>query len=121
MEVTTGLCLLGQPVGSPDFAAEFNAEHLSTNRAEAARLLAAVLDRHTALRLFTQCTLHKLPHLLGTEMLYSDNLVNGAEWDTWDSPLSRGVDSMVDGFLAELTGCKLIPNDSQLIAYVTIA
>ena len=52
-EVTSGLRLLGQPLGSADFAEKFNAEQLEQNRADMARLLAAVPDRHTAMRLFS--------------------------------------------------------------------
>ncbi|KAL7548493.1 hypothetical protein ACHAWF_011778 [Thalassiosira exigua] len=64
-EVVSGLRLLGQQVGSSDFATEFNALQIEANKADAETILQTVQDRHTSLRLFTQCTLHRLPHRWG--------------------------------------------------------
>ncbi|KAL7532099.1 hypothetical protein ACHAWF_004011 [Thalassiosira exigua] len=120
-EVVSGLRLLGQPVGSSDFATEFNARQIEANKADAETLLRTVPDRHTALRLFTQCTLHRLPHLLGSEVLYAHDPTARQQWDAWISPLSKSIDAMAEGFIAKLTGRSSIPADSLLIAYITIA
>ena len=117
----SGLRLLGQPVGSSDFATEFNALQIEASKAAAETLLRTVQDRHTALRLFTQCTLHGLPHLLGSEVLYAHDPSERQKWDAWVSPLSKGIDAMVEGFIAKLTGRTSVPADSLLIAYITIA
>ena len=45
-------------------------EKMEENKKDAAKLLLVVSDRHIALRLFEQCTLHKLPHLLVLEVMY---------------------------------------------------
>ncbi|KAL7528024.1 hypothetical protein ACHAXR_002233, partial [Thalassiosira sp. AJA248-18] len=66
-EVCDGLCLLGQPIGSLEYAIKFFDDRMAENAATATKLLEAVPDHQTALRLFSQCTLHKLPHLLGSE------------------------------------------------------
>ncbi|KAL7531115.1 hypothetical protein ACHAWF_003634, partial [Thalassiosira exigua] len=120
-EVMSGLRLLGQPVGSSNFATEFNALQMEANKADAEALFRTVPDRHTALRLFTQCTLHRLPHLLGSEVLYAHDPTVRQQWDAWVSPLSESIDTMADGFIAKLTGRSSIPADSLLIAYITIA
>lgn len=70
MEIVTGICLPGQPHGSLSFARSFFAQRLQENMANATKLFETVSDHQTAIRLFSQCTLHKLPHLLGSEVLY---------------------------------------------------
>ena len=70
MAVTDGVCLLGQPLGSLTYAQGFYAKKMVENLKDAAKLLSVVSDKHMALRLFTKCTLHKLPHLLGLEVMY---------------------------------------------------
>ena len=121
VEITTGLRLLGQPLGSTTFAKDFFASKLEENMADSSRLLDAVPDPHTALRLFSQCALHKLPHLLGSEVMYCFQESSYERWNDWAGPLSVGIDTMVGDFLARLTQRPSIPLDSQLIAYMTIA
>ena len=53
-----------------EFAQLFFDERLEANKADATKLLDTVTDHHAALRLFAQCTLHKLPHLLDSEVVY---------------------------------------------------
>ncbi|KAL7543814.1 hypothetical protein ACHAWF_011480 [Thalassiosira exigua] len=120
-EIMLGLRLLGQPVGSSNFAIDFNALQIKANKAGAEKLLRTVPDRHTALRLFTQCTLHRLPHLLGSEVLYAHDPAVRQQWDAWVSPLSKSINVMAEGFIAKLVGRSSLPADSLLIAYITIA
>ena len=70
-EEICSLRILGQPVGSTTFAEEFFQKRLEENKRDVAKLLKTVPNHHMALRLFAQCTLHKLPHLLGVEVMYS--------------------------------------------------
>ena len=103
VEVTTGLRLLGQPLGLVTFAKQFFIDRLKANLADSSRLLEVVPDPHTALRLFSQCTLHKLPHLLGSEVMYYFQESTYERWSDWTGPLSVGIDQMVNAFLAKLT------------------
>ena len=61
---------VGTAVGISDLCSRFSYNEDEENEKDAAKLLLVVLDKHTALRLFSQCTLHKLPHLLGSEVMY---------------------------------------------------
>ena len=70
LSVTDCLRLLGQPLGSLTYTRGFYVKKVEENKKDAAKLLEVVSDRHTALRLFAQCTLHKLPYLLGLEVIY---------------------------------------------------
>ena len=53
VEVTDGLQLFRQPLGSVDFAKFFFGERLRENEADATKLLVYVSDHHTALYLYT--------------------------------------------------------------------
>jgi hypothetical protein len=70
VELTTGFCLLGSSIGSPDFALEyFNAQ--LTDVQDCIELMStAIFDLHNKLCLFSQCLIQKLPHLLGCDVLY---------------------------------------------------
>ena len=88
---------------------------MEENKKDTAKLLSVFFDRHTALHLFGQCTLHKLPHLLGSEVMYCFH-----ETGYRDGILSIGIGNMVNDFLAKLMFRDSIPPDSLLIAYIAI-
>ena len=54
----------------PLLATQFFTEKIHNNNVDVTKLLATVGNHQTALRLFAQCTLHKLHHLLGSEVMY---------------------------------------------------
>ena len=96
-------------------------DRIQANLEDSAKLTDNVPDPHTTLCLFAQCTLHKLPHLLGSDVMYCFSKTNYEWWTDWVPPLSMGIDSMVNSFLTHLTCRTFIPQDSLLIAYMTIA
>ena len=121
VEVTTGLRLLGQPVGGEAFCITFMKKKLENNIQQCQKLLTTVTDHHTALALFSRCTLHKLPHLLGSEVLYRANSYPDSGWDNWKGPLAHGINEMVRNFLASISGVAAIPDTALRIAYIAIA
>ena len=70
IKITTGLRLLGQPLGSTLFDRSLFLDRPQANVEDSANLVNIVPGPHTALRLFTHYTLHKLPYLLGSEVMY---------------------------------------------------
>ena len=84
VEVTTGFRLLGTPVGSPEFADDFFAQKLEGVRNHAKLLHAGVEDLQTRLRLFSQCSIQKLPHLLGADIMHIMPLrsFRGEDWSS---------------------------------------
>ena len=62
--VTYGLCLLGQP------EQEFFTKKMKENEVDIKKIPSVVSDRHTILRIFGQCILYNLPHLLGLGGIY---------------------------------------------------
>ena len=83
-ELTTGFRLLGSPVGSPTFAREFFNDKLSNVQTSITLLSAAITDPQTKLRLFLQCLIQKLPHLLDCDVLYHfDPNDTPPDWTDW--------------------------------------
>ena len=121
VKITTGLCLLGQPLRSTSFARSFFTDRLKANLEDSAKPVKTVPGPHTALRFFTQCTIHKLPHLMGSEVMYCFSETNYEWWSDWVGPMVVGIDDMVNSFLTCLTCRTYIPQYSLLISYVTIA
>jgi hypothetical protein len=50
----------------------------------------AITDRHTKLRLFLQCLIQKIPHLLGSNVLYHyDTDKPPPNWTNWNGLLTN--------------------------------
>ncbi|KAL7531883.1 hypothetical protein ACHAXR_004291 [Thalassiosira sp. AJA248-18] len=92
--VVTGIRLLGQPIGSPHFAKQFFQRRLRENLDDANKLLEVVSNHHTALALFAKCTLHQLPHLLASEVMYQLHTRGYTGWDDWNGYLATGIDNI---------------------------
>ena len=56
--------LLGAPVGSEAFAEALQLKKVNTTREDAIMLEKVIPDKQTRPRIFKQCTIQKLPHLL---------------------------------------------------------
>ncbi|KAL7529537.1 hypothetical protein ACHAXR_009934, partial [Thalassiosira sp. AJA248-18] len=84
VELVSGFRLLGSPVGSQDFARDFFAEKIAATTKNADALAAGFADLQTRLRIFKQCTIQQLPHLLGAEVMHFLPLdFDGADWRCW--------------------------------------
>ena len=67
-----------------------------------------VPNLQTRLRLFAQCTIQKVPHLLGAEVMHSLPLdFDAHNWEEWNGPLTSNVDSQIATFLGDLTGREI--------------
>ena len=85
----------------------FLQEKRKENEKGAAKLLSVVSDRHTALRLFGQYTLHKLPYLLGLKGMYYFQETVYERWDEWRGPLSLAL--ITWSMISSLSSCLEIP------------
>ena len=74
---------MGQPLGSLTYGCGFYAKKIEENEKDATKLLSVVSDKHTALCLFAQYTLHKLPYVLGSEVVYCFQEMAFERWDEW--------------------------------------
>jgi len=73
------------------------------------------------LRLFSQCTIQKVPHLLGAEVMHLLPLdYDARHWEEWKGPLTERVDGQIVSFLEDLTG-REIPQTSLLLSQISVA
>jgi hypothetical protein len=122
IELTTGFCLLGTPVSSHTFADNFYDNRLTEIFSSLDPLEQAIPDIHTRLKLFNQCILQKLPHLLDSAIMHSYP-INDTDnpWYNWDGNLSFGIDSLLHCFLRTTLNIDhkdYLPTYSILIAHI---
>ena len=79
-------------------------------------------DAHTRLRIFIQCTIQKLPHLLGADIMHCLPLATfkGENWLSWGGPLVEGIDSIIHDFLATITSQQQLPSHAIIIANISV-
>ncbi len=68
VELLDGSKLLGTPIGSYSFAHEFYKEQILAVTTALNNLTQNITDIHTHQKLFTTCTIQKLPHLLDSNV-----------------------------------------------------
>jgi hypothetical protein len=66
-----GFRLLETPIGSHSFAHEYYNEQISAVTTALNNLTKNIADIHTHLKLFTTCTIQKLPHLLNSNIMHN--------------------------------------------------
>jgi hypothetical protein len=89
VELTTGIRLLGQPVGSATIASDFFDRRIDDVKKYVTSLLDNITDQQTRLRLFSQRIIQKFPHLLSADVLFhlpTDN--PNPPWEEWNGPLT---------------------------------
>ena len=103
VELTNGFRLLGTPVGSASFARNFYDEQLKSTNDEAKKLTERIPDLHTRLKLFSQCTINKLPHLLDSDVMHNHSpAFDNDLWYNWNGHLTQGIDTIIQSFLTSL-------------------
>jgi len=87
VELTTGFRLLGQPIGSATFASDFFDRRIDGVKKIITSLLDNITDQQTRLRLFSQCIIQKLPHLLSADVLFHLPMDNPTPpWEEMEQP-----------------------------------
>jgi hypothetical protein len=122
VELTHGFCLLGHPVGSATFVNEFFTKCISIVKKCIVSLNDSISDQQTKLRLFSQCIIQKIPHLLSSDVLYhlpTDN--PNTPWEEWNGPLTNATDEILQSFLQTLLNVQHLPNYATLISQLGIS
>jgi hypothetical protein len=112
VELTSGFRLLGQPVGSATFASNFFDRHIADIRRNI-----NISNQQTHLRLFSQCIIQKLPHLLSADVLFhlpTDH--PDPPWKKWNSPLTSNIDSVIKWFFSSLLTTPDFPEYATLLS-----
>jgi hypothetical protein len=115
-EVTTGLRILGCPIGSNDFCKSFITKILHKARAANASIIAGLSDDQTILQLLKICTSHKMTHLFASDVISSDASSLPDSWTNWESEMVTSFTNMLDSTIAEITRQPTLPRHSSLIA-----
>ena len=122
VELTSGFRLLGHPVGSASFASSFFAKCTDTVKKCVDTLSTSISDPQTRLRIFSSCLLQKIPHLLSSDIMYHlppDD--PNPPWETWNGPLTRTTDAIIQAFLANLLETTDIPDYAINIAQLGLS
>ncbi len=117
VELTSGFRLLGQPVGSATFASNFFDCHIADIRRNITSLLDNISDQQTRLRLFSQCIIQKLPHLLSADILFhlpTDH--PDPPWKEWNGPLTSNINSVIKWFFSSLLTTLDFPEYATLLS-----
>jgi hypothetical protein len=122
VELLSGFRLLGHPVGSPYFAREFFTTCLRTVTSNLDSIHSSIDDEQTKLRLFSQCIIQKIPHLLSSDILYHlPTDIDNPPWEEWNGPLTAATDSIIQSFLSRLLQCREFPERSILISQLGLS
>jgi hypothetical protein len=121
-ELTTGFRLLGSPVGYPAFAREYLNTQLIDIQTCITTMSIAITDQHTKLRLFSQCLIQKIPHLLGCDVLYQhyDTDEPPPDWTDWNGPLTLATNHINARFISDTIGVTTLSHHALLIAQLSL-
>ncbi len=117
IKLTTGCRLRGSPIGSASFAKQYFNKQLNQVQQCIFLMTTAISGPQTRLQIFSQCLIQKLPHLLGSNVLYHYNISNPPPiWTDWNSPLTSATDEIIKSFLATLLTLHNTPHHALLIS-----
>jgi len=106
----------GTPIGSPAFATKYYNQQLRNVEAATEALTKNITDLHMRLKLFTTCTVNKLPHLLDSDIMHNlPSNFDNENWHNWNGPLTRGINSIIGRFLK-----TILDHDDDLPTYSTL-
>ncbi len=121
-EFITGFRLLGSPAGSPAFAREYFNTQLIDIQTCITTMSNAITDQHTRPRLFSQCLIQKIPHLLGCDVLYHyDTDEPPPDWTNWNGSLTSGTNHIIARFISDTIGVTTLPHHALLIAQLSLS
>ncbi len=116
-EITDGFRLLGTPIGSTSFINEYFLQQLHTVNKQCILLTQQISDLQTHIKLFNTCTLQKLPHLLGSNIMHNlPNDFNPSLWQSWNGPLTQGINQLINTFLQQLSTTDNNPEHAKCIS-----
>jgi hypothetical protein len=121
-ELTSGVRLLGQPIGSREFIDSFLQQSLDSFQTDIHRLNQGFPDLQSRSTIFRFCTRPTIDHLLASDFLNNATLLFTSDATHFDSHVTRTIDNLTQTFVQRLTAYR--PNtqaDSPLPAHtVTI-
>jgi hypothetical protein len=101
VEVVDGLRVLGCPIGSISFCQHFLHKALTQAKSDTTKLSTSLESLQTILRLYSICSVHKLTHLFGCDVIDTnfDNL--HPDIHLWNSDLTDDFSQMTEGVITK--------------------
>ncbi|KAL7502262.1 hypothetical protein ACHAXN_000775, partial [Cyclotella atomus] len=120
VEVVDGLRVLGSPVGSPSFCQAFLHSALTKATNDATKITTSLDSLQTILRLYSVCTVHKLTHLFGCDVLNTDFTSLPRDIHLYNSNLTDNFSQMTETILTDITNSISLPTHAHIIANMSI-
>ena len=121
INLTSRFRLLVTPVGSTEFTEEFFMRQVAKVCHNTTSLGTSVPNLHTRLQIFVQCTIQKLPHLLGANIMHRLPLDwDACHWQEWSGPLTVAINEIIHNFLDKLIGRESLPEYALLVYQLSV-
>jgi hypothetical protein len=114
-EVTDGLPGLGCPIGSTSFCKAFLMKSL-TNAKSDAKIASSLESLQTILRLYCVCTVHKLTHLFGCNLINSTISQLPPDIHLWNGELTNEFSQMTEDVITNIINTTSLPAHAHIIA-----
>eukprot|EP00956_Cyclotella_meneghiniana_P037754 scaffold143726_cov74-Cyclotella_meneghiniana.AAC.5 len=120
VEVIDGLRVLGAPIGSQHFCRSFLQKALSKAKMDSEKILQGLDDVQSMARVYSMCTVHKLTHLFGSDVINAATSTLPNNYFLWDSDLTNGFSAMTNTFLQSAIQSEPLPPHAELITSMSI-
>ena len=120
VEVVDGLRVLGAPIGSPSFCAEFLASALRKASSDSRKILEGLEDVQSMVRVYNMCTTHKLTHLFGTDVIQTPTESLPKNYFLWNSAMTKGFSEMTNSFFQSAIESEPLPPHAELITSMSV-
>jgi hypothetical protein len=118
-EETNGLRILGSPIGSATFQANFITNYLQTAKEDASKIIEGLDDIQTMLQVYRTCTTQKMIHLYTADVYLQESQeptkCSPRNWHCWNSNITQEFDDMNHNFIKAISLAEDIPLHAKLL------
>jgi hypothetical protein len=116
-QLTSGTCLLGQPIGSSDFALRFLLDKTqSLDHTINKQLPTRIKDLQTQMAILKHCAIPAINHLLA--MHYYHHAPDSPVFQPWHSQVTYSILSSVHHYIASITQLPFLPYHAQTFLHI---
>eukprot|EP00956_Cyclotella_meneghiniana_P005015 scaffold6196_cov69-Cyclotella_meneghiniana.AAC.1 len=120
VEVVDGLRVLGAPIGSHLFCADFLQSAMAKATSDSKKILTGLDDVQSMMKVYSTCTAHKLTHLFGTDVINTPTAELPSNYFLWNSNLTKGFSEMTNSFIQSAICSEPLPPHAELITSMSI-
>ena len=122
VKVVDGLRVLGAPIGSEAFCADFLANASLKAANDSRKIIESLEDVQSMVRVYSICTVHKSTHLFlfGIDVINTANNALPSNYFLWNREMTKGFSKMTNSFLQSATESEPLPPHAELITSMFI-